>query len=258
VKRLARVLIAGAFAAASFSCRAEVCAQVEVQARVEAAAGELTLADLLGRDSCLLFRNQAAQVKLGAVPRPGSMRVFAGGEVRRLLEGLGKAAVVKIPERVVVERAGNTKSCREIAQFVAGESGGGPKDLHCAAAHGIPREASLELAKSGWNAAAKRWEFALRCVRPGACVPFLVWAPEEKALVAAVSAPAATREAAAERLVKRGQRATLTWDGAGIRIVLPVTCLDAGSRGQLVRVRINSLRTLRAEVLGDGTLRARL
>jgi len=63
----------------------------------------------------------------------------------------------------------------------------------------------------------------------------------------------------AERLVKPGQTATLTWEQAGLRIVLPVTCLDAGGLGQFVRVRFkNAARILRAEVMGKAILRASL
>jgi flagella basal body P-ring formation protein FlgA len=65
--------------------------------------------------------------------------------------------------------------------------------------------------------------------------------------------------AAGEQLIKPGQTATLRWDEGGIRIVLPVTCLDAGALGQTVRVQFkNARRILRAEILSDGTLRAGL
>jgi flagella basal body P-ring formation protein FlgA len=60
-------------------------------------------------------------------------------------------------------------------------------------------------------------------------------------------------------LVRPGQTATLIWDKGGIRVILPVTCLEAGARGQVVRVRLkNVVRTLRAEVMEDGTLQVRL
>ena len=58
-------------------------------------------------------------------------------------------------------------------------------------------------------------------------------------------------------LVKPGQTATLTWEQAGIRAVLAVTCLDAGRLGQVVRVRFkNAARIMWAKVTGEGTLRA--
>jgi flagella basal body P-ring formation protein FlgA len=51
----------------------------------------------------------------------------------------------------------------------------------------------------------------------------------------------------------------LRWDQGGIRVVLPVTCLDGGGLGEHVRARLKSAaRILPAEVLQDGTLRASL
>ena len=60
-------------------------------------------------------------------------------------------------------------------------------------------------------------------------------------------------------LVKPGQTVSLSWEQGGIRVILPVTCLEAGGLGQLVRVRLkNVARTLRAEVMSDGTVQVRL
>jgi flagella basal body P-ring formation protein FlgA len=73
----------------------------------------------------------------------------------------------------------------------------------------------------------------------------------------ATNAPGAAAEE--EAAVKRGQTATLTWDEAGIRVVLPVICLEAGRIGQSVLVRLeNGTRTLRAEVVGTRAVRASL
>jgi hypothetical protein len=294
MKRLAMVVMSGLFAAAPLRCAADpACAKVAVEARVEVGPGELTLADLLAQGTCPEMRQAAARVSLAAVPRAGSVRVLDGRQVRRLLEKLAdsglnlkKTVSIQIPERIVVQRAGATKSCREVARFVAGAApsqamAGAPsrwqQDLDCAAARGIPEDTALELTRTTWNAALQRWEFALRCARPGDCVPFLVWAHEEKrpgnAQSGAIQRLASAVESSAEglaqaskadgsstgRLVKPGQTATLTWEQAGIRIVLPVTCLDGGGLGQFVRVQFkNGARILRAEVVGDATLRASL
>jgi len=100
----------------------------------------------------------------------------------------------------------------------------------------------------------------------------MVWAHEPKTLLTGMAgSPSATAvhlnepprlrpvASGAERLVAPGETATLTWDQGGIRVVLPVTCLDAGAMGQFVRVRLkNATRILRAEVVGAGTLRASL
>src|ERR1700680_2175376 len=102
------MLMSGVLAAASLPCGAEsVCTEVAVQANVEAGQGELTLADLLARGTCLQLRQAAALVGLGAAPRSESVRVIEGGQIRRLLEGIeglsvGKMTGMQIPERIVI------------------------------------------------------------------------------------------------------------------------------------------------------------
>lgn len=55
--------------------------------------------------------------------------------------------------------------------------------------------------------------------------------------------------------VKRGETAILIWEHGGIRVMLPVICLEAGGPGETVRARIkNGDRILHAEVVGPGSL----
>lgn len=274
--------LTGAISCVPMPCRAEsACATITVEAKVVAEPGEFTLADLLRPDACPQLRRMAAQVSLGSVPRSGSQRVFDGRQIRRLLEALlgeglsaEQESKLQIPDRIVVERSGRAKSCAEIARFLTGAaaseetapSGGWQRRVDCAAARGIPEDASLELTKTAWNSGLSRWEFWLRCARPEDCVPFLVWASAQKnPSLRMASTPGAGPEASAAgggggaRLIQPGQTAMLTWDQAGIRVVLSVTCLDAGTLGQTVRVRFkNGAGTLLAEVVGAGALRARL
>ncbi len=194
-----------------------------------------------------------------------------------------EAVTMQIPQRIVVERTGAAKSCAEIAAIIAsgapaGEMASAPRgwreDLDCAAVRGIPQAAPLELTRTAWSASRSRWEFALRCVRAEDCIPFLVSVSKDKEVPDApgknagrgtfppessVRAGAKVGVNRTELLVKAGQTAMLTWDQGGIRIVLPVTCLDAGGFGEFVRVRFkNTAQTLRAEVVGKGSLRASL
>jgi hypothetical protein len=288
MKRLAMItmLLSGMLVVTSLrSSAGQACTEMAVEASAEAGPGELTLADLLPPGVCPQLREAAAQVSLGAAPRPGSVRVLDGREVRRRLEKLSGRVVSDkktggkvIPERIVVKRRGATKSCAEIARFVAGAVAAEDlanvpnrwqENLDCAAAHGIAEDTQLELIKTSWSAAFERREFALRCTRPQDCVPFLVWVHEPTIspggrsqhvhAFAESSSRLRTGASVKERLVEPGQTASLTWDQAGIRVVLPVTCLDAGALGQFVRVRLkNAARILRAEVVGQGTLRASL
>ena len=183
---------------------------------------------------------------------------------------------------------GAEKSCQEIARLIARSEAHwdrkvpplSAESLNCAGAPGIAGYAAMQLTKTVWNPALERWEFTLRCTRRPDCVPFLVWAgktnrsaPQRDTSPGATvpklaSAPeqhpsktqdATAAELASVALVKPGQIVTLTWDQRGIRIVLPVTCLDAGGMGQFVRVRLqNAPRVLRAEVVGQAMLRASL
>jgi Chaperone for flagella basal body P-ring formation len=128
----------------------------------------------------------------------------------------------------------------------------------------VPAEASLELTKSEWNAGLERWEFSLRCAEPTACVPFLVWTRPPAggrglSFTRRAAQPTKPEAGDKELLVKRGQTVILTWDDGGIRVALPVTSLEAGALGQVVRVQLkNVVRILRAEVIGDSIVRASL
>jgi hypothetical protein len=275
-------LIGGVLVLAAMRCAAlPACAEVAVRASVEVAEGTFTLADLMAGTACRALREAAAQVSLGVAPRPGSTRVFGGQQVRELVTGLAgdkfaegnssaAPVTIQVAERVAVRRAGRMKTCGEIAEVLARSAlwrdsdGDGVRlrqRLDCAAAGGVPEEAQLELIRANRNEALERWEFSLRCAKPEACVPFMVWAHEEAPREDGPARdPGLTAQGQGKiLLVKPGQTATLVWDEGGIRVVLPVTCLEAGALGQVVRVRLkNVARTMRGEVMSDGTLQARL
>jgi flagellar basal body P-ring formation chaperone FlgA len=286
--RLAATLMGAALAVIpAVSAAQNSCRTVKVADRAEARGEELTLADFLANDTCPPLRAAAKKVSLGAPPRAGG-RVFEGSEIRLRIEqiAIGKfrnqTLSMEVPDRIVVRRGGAAKSCLEIAHLLASEAslketGSDARrwenEMDCAGARAVPADAQLELTRSRWNPALQRWEFALRCEQAEQCIPFLVWRRAVRdasgRLVSLNGMSSASAFSAGEStgvargdigwLVKPGQTATLSWDGAGIRIVLPVTCLDAGRAGELVRVRFkNAAHILRAEVLGDGTLRARL
>jgi hypothetical protein len=226
---------------------------------------------------------EAAKIRLGVAPKRGTPRVFSANAIRGLVEGLGSGAALpgepremqwQIPERVEIQRAGGTKSCAEIAQWIdhqdgsasrAGEGASLRDVLECAAAHDIPEKSSLLLVRTTWNAGLHRWEFALRCGQPEECVPFLVWAKTKSASPQSVQnskqglSEKPRAAAGGPGLIRPGESATLVWDQGGIRVVLPVTCLDGGGMGQSIRVRVrNSDRMLRAQVAGAGRVRVGL
>lgn len=273
------ILLVGGFAAATLAGATDAdCKFAAVPATLEVLRGSLTLAALLAPGACAGLRRAAAGVNLGEAPRPGSVRVLAGRELRRQfaeLRAIREEVVVEVPERILIRPAGAAKSCAEIARFLASADstrkaarGKGEESLNCAAAKAVPEDAPLALTRTSWNAALQRREFGIRCQRAKDCVPFLVWMREEKTppglgrgkvSSSRTEASPSKQSGGARLLVKAGQTAFLDWDEAGIRIVLPVTCLEGGGPGQSVRVRFkNTSRILRAEVLSDGSLRASL
>jgi Chaperone for flagella basal body P-ring formation len=277
MKWISRLLISVLLIPAARSVAEAGCAGLSVRPRVDAVREELTLADLLPSETCASVRQAALRVSLGKAPRAGVLRVIDGRQIRAMVGKIahenGIPTPLQIPDRVLVRRAGATKSCLEIADFLAGA---GPSQdlrrsarswrekLECGAIGGIAEDAELELVKTGWNTGLQRWEFLLRCVRPEDCVPFLVSAREEEpARSTGGNSPGAVFSpqsvGSLSLLVKAGDTALLTWDQSGIRVTLPVTCLDAGGLGQYVRVRLkNAPQILRAEVVGARAVQVKL
>jgi hypothetical protein len=255
------------------AAHAAACRIPQLQESVEVRPGRLSLADLLPPGNCPALDEAAARVSLGEAPHKGSERVLEGAEIRMRLEQLasrlaktgdiGPAVAGRIPERIIVRLAETGMACGEVAAFLAGavpdlaRDAGWQSGLHCGGAHNVAAGAVLSLTKTSWNPLLGRREFILRCQGAAECVPFLVWlapASDGAALAALVA-----RIQPEDPVVRRGQTAMLTWDQGGIRVVVPVTCLEAGGIGQSIRVRIqNAERTLRAQVVGAGALRVSL
>lgn len=270
-------VVAGLLGMAAFG-RAEVPCEISVPRSVEAHNPILSLSDLLDADACPGWLGAAAQVHLGALPLAGSVRVFEGREVRVLLEevarteGFTAAAILAVPRRISVRRAGSRSSCAEIAQALFPDPSGELDEVECGAAGRIPGDASFAVTRKSWDSAAGAWDVVVRCTRPGDCVPFLLRLPGKG--VAGIAAKAGRTEdpgrtplsprlrsqasplpAPGPVLVRRGEKVTLVWDQDGIRLVIPAVCLEDGHQGETVRARIAG-RMVHAVVVRAGTLRA--
>jgi Chaperone for flagella basal body P-ring formation len=251
---------------ATFSCR-----PVAIASQIEAAAGELTLADLFPPSTCPELSSAARRVHLGNVPLPGSERTLAGGQIRGLLQMLnGTLALPEkfwtVPERITIRRAGQHESCmnlsRELLSKLPAVAGFSIRTAECGAGTAVPGGATVEVMKSQWNSAASRWEITARCAHPRDCVPFLVravTAPPGTALAksdstlsaSATGSPQPQRDSAhpPAGTVKAGQVVMLVWDQDGIRVQVPARCIDGGAMGAEVRARIlRGNRILRAVV----------
>jgi flagellar basal body P-ring formation chaperone FlgA len=140
-----------------------------------------------------------------------------------------------------------------------------PGELDCGAMPRLAPGISLDLAKIFYDRPLHSWEFLVRCAAPADCVPFLVRWPrpagaEQRQEGLAQLSSYASRDNPSPRqhvLLRPGETATLIWDQDGIRVVLPVICLDRGNIGDSIRVRIKSgSRVLRAQIVNESLLRA--
>jgi hypothetical protein len=272
------------------------CGPITIAAVIEVPPGNFTAADLLPPGACPALVTAAARVHLGNAPLEGSMRVLSAADIRALFKKLRanfegnyrpsavSGSAVNIPDRVVVRRSGGRASCPEIAERVVANSRKIPEpsrgdrtgtvalskntllepelfDTRCGAAGRIPETAPLAIEQSVWNPALESWLLSAHCQRTTDCVPFLVRvkssASEPPAIVRLASDSRTAKAASAPPLIRPGQTATLVWEQNGIRLVVPVTCLDRGTLGESVRARISpSGQVVRAVVVEAGLLRA--
>jgi hypothetical protein len=280
-------LLIAAVIAVFFACPQSSAGQpscvVTVAASIEVASSAFSLADLLSQSTCPALQEAAAGVRLGGPPLAGSVRVLPGDEVRALLQRLGSmddrsaSAILRVPQRISVRRAGRRASCAEIGpRILPPEPAAGKASLpalDCGAADRIAQDTLLERSKIVWDTALKSWTVFTRCVRPGDCVPFWVRVSElppelasfpsrVRAIPKGTSPPSSTvratlRATDEKPLIHPGEAVSLLWDEDGIRLTVPAISLDAGIPGQAVRARISrGGRMVRAIVVSAGKLRA--
>ena len=262
--------------AASIARSQNSCAAI-ARIEVESTGADLSLADLLARNSCPELMRSAARIRLGASPLAGSMRVLEGGEVRSLLQQVilslppsRRPAGVHVPERIRVRRAGSRSSCASIEAKIFAEPIAVPNEADCGAADRIADNAALRLTRRHWDPALHSWIYAARCMHGGDCVPFLIRAPRLAQDVApeldssksvrliSDSLPSNAAPELNDRyvLVRPGEKTSVLWDEGGIRLTIPAISMDKGSAGDRVRVRLEpSHRIIRAVVVSAGVLR---
>jgi hypothetical protein len=279
-----------AVAAMGLSSSGQACEPVVVRAAVEVAGPEVSLADLLAPSACPALLRAAARVRVGSTPLAGTVRVLEGDEVRAFLRKVqsssGSGAVEwsssRVPERVTIRRAGARASCAAIGKHILAalpapaERTVPQSEFACGGAGRIAEDSPLEPAKIAWNPALSSWEVSARCVRSADCVPFLVRVRGDNPLprtdrsvssVGTINARPETKwpaprlhvaelfPEAVKPLVRAGENATLSWDEAGIRLLVPVVCLEPGRVGQKVRARIvRGGRVVHAVVVSAGQL----
>jgi hypothetical protein len=252
-------------------CTAVPPCAVSVVPSLELRGNVLNLSDLVKATTCPGLLQAAREVHLGAIPLPGSIRVFEQTDIAARLRDLAKAGdralVLDVPERVTIRQAGLLRSCRKIAEHFSSAI---VYDDSCGAAGRISESVPLEIARKRWDPLAKNWDLIARCQRSIDCVPFLIRLPQ---VPGSSSSPADRdrtfqpasrfgyeRQAEGDRngaaLVHRGEQVMLVWDQDGIRLLVPALSLEEGRRRDRVRVRtLRGGRVFRAVVESKGTLR---
>ena len=224
-----------------------------------------TLADLLSPQTCPEFATAATRLALGRVPLEGSTRVLERNELRGRIEEFARqqhqdfSLVFDLPETIRVRRAGIRSSCAEISAKLLGpvpEAGPSPwRETDCGAAGRVRRDAAFRILRKNWDPALGSWILSVGCADPADCVPFVLRVPD--AASGNVTALPSLTVKAAVPVMRAGQTASLLWEQNGIRLLLPVVCMESGSVGDRVQVRVkNGRRVLRALVLRAGMLRA--
>jgi hypothetical protein len=261
------------FITAALACSAsgQSCERVVIRDHVEISEDDLFLADLFAPPTCPAIMQAAAKVRIGAAPLPGGKRVLSSDVVQSLLEKLlledqhaavGALEKAEVPSRITVRRSSRSLSCVEIGHKIfSGHAEGlasAPVEIDCSAVPRIPEGAALEVTKKSWDPATLSWNVFARCAA-AECLPFVLHVRDPNHADAApgvAETRAVTKKTLAQPLVRRGETVTLLWDQDGIRMTVPVVCLDPGEQGQRVRARVvHSGGSVRAVVVSAGLLR---
>ncbi len=253
---------------------------VRLHESVEVKRQTILLSDLLPAESPATLKTAAAAIELGDAPQAGSVRVFPAAKIaRKLSRHAALLSGLSVPARVTVRR----KEWRIPGQAIETAIAKFWKQ------QGWKRDALPETGELAWTAAAavenpvlqvtasqvdprrQMLQLRLRCVERSTCGSFLVMAPLSRTSPAQASEAAqrvtaarpepipkaGTHPSSGPILVRAGDFATLVLESEGIRISLPVTCLQRGGLLETIRARqVGGQHVYQAEVVGHGMLKA--
>ncbi len=262
---------------ASVPIRPALLQHAEVQGNV------IRLADLLAVSAPQDLKASAEKIELGRAPQPGTTRVLEGDQIARRLSAYSDLPDFLIAPQVTVTRAGwplnETSIWNAVARFLTDrgwkqdEVPGRDVLRWPSGIRSATDNPKLEITHLGSNLTEQRLQFRARCVDPSACGTFLIEAivpsgsvKSWRSTMNSTAAKSAIRTHAypstrgvVHELVPAasGKRALLILESQGVRVSLPVVCLQRGTLGQTIRVREwGGHRIYRAEVVGTALLRA--
>jgi len=253
---------------------------VRLRDAIEVKQKRVWLSDLLPADAPAALQQISAAIQLCPAPEPGSTRILSAEQVTSKLVGqMDVRRQLTIPSLITVRYAGwpITDAMVRIAISKFLREMGVERDLPdgarlewlqpFAANEEHPR---LKVMGLEWDNRQQAVEARLRCATRASCSRFLVrvdlpapianeWHRLLKAGTGLNSPGAVATVTAGMVLAEKGKPAILILDDGGMRISLPVICLQRGVLNQHIRViDTKSRRVFRAEVVGAGELHATL
>jgi hypothetical protein len=133
------------------------------------------------------------------------------------------------------------------------------EDVELPLAVPIRAGSALHASSVCWDSDARSARFRLECGRAGDCLPFLAYVRMSSNPKAPSCRPESVPQASrlsAEPSLRAGKSVTAILSAAGIRMTAPVTCLERGSAGDIIRVRGHEGRIFRARIVGQGLVEA--
>jgi len=253
-----KVWLVGLWVALMFSpieCTAAGGEPVRLLERAGSAGEAIRLSDLLPPVVTPEMLRAAATVQLGRSPRLGSVRVLRAREIADRLANSAIFEEVSIPDQIMVQRVGyqlvseNVQAV--IAEFLKKEHwpvSGVPALKWNPETYALSSSPRLEVDRTGWDAMRQELQFTVSCVPRKLCGSFLVQMPlsaegmeQWRGKFGGSSLRHGQEKLTANRslplLVRAGQSCRFLVQSGGLRISLPVICLQRGRLGQTIRVR---------------------
>jgi len=265
---------------------------VVIAENIEVPGEELTLAALLPASTPPELLQDARSIDLGRSPLLGSVRALSKKEIEaRLKNSPETLRAIRLPEQVIVSRRSFAIAPERLQGAIRNFlriRGWSTADLYgegAAQVEGLARialpDAMLEVEDAAWDARQNRLQFRIHCVARAACGSFFADAQPSPGMASLwrqrlggmqrtspstslASAQAQATGAGAKKtpeaaLALAGQPATLILQGKGIRITMPVICLQRGALAQKIRVRdVPGKHMFEARVIGAELLQAEL
>ena len=244
-----------------------------LRTEVEVRRNIVYLSDLLPGDMSFELAVSARRIQIAHAPQIGSDSSIPRATIlERLAAFPDLASRLKVPEQVVVRRHGYEIGADAITLALTSffsQQGWDvtlPGNARLAAAESVTPHPALEVSGYNWDYRTHQMQFRVRCRNSHECQSFLVGVAlprrprptgEESRPKAKLDRHMLQRTSLGPVLAEAGKPATLLVEGDGIRLTLPVLCLDRGRISESVRARDRvHRRQFTAIVIGPHLLRA--